>query len=346
MNAGRDWVFKDEVGVPSQVPYSTLPKVVPDLVSDDTIPYPLNNTWGYHDACAGNGKYQTYYKAIVDRYGDPVSYKDYSEKSQLVNANSYRAIFESVNSKLNDTGGVMLWKINAAFPSVIWQLYDWYLEPNAGYYYTQRAVEPLHVQLNLDDSTVVVINKQVKDQSNLNVHMRLYDLQGKKLYDQEKTIDAKHQDVTSVGSLNEDLQKTNQLTFVDLDMSNASGQPVSHNVYWLSPGNKFESLSQMSSASVKVSVSPVSGTKEAEWKVTLDNPSDQLAFFVHPSLQDSHGEEILPAFWSDNYVTLTPHQSITLTVRANHADIAHKSLQISVDGWNTSSQSIPVSTPN
>jgi len=343
VNAGKDWVFKDEVGVPSQVPYSDLSKVIPDLVPDDSLPYPLNNTWGYHDACAGNGKYQTYYKAIVDRYGEPTSYKDYSEKSQLVNANSYRAIFESVNSKLDATGGVMLWKINAAFPSVIWQLYDWYLEPNAGYYFTQRACEPLHVQFNLDDSTVVVINKKVENQDNLNVHTLIYDLQGQKLYDQQKTVDAAHQNVTTVSSLKDALMKAGQLAFVVLDMSNASGQPVSQNVYWLAPGNKFESLSKLSSTSVKVSVEPVSNAKEAEWKVTLDNPTDQLAFFVHPSLNDSKGDEILPTFWSDNYVTLAPHQSMTLTVRANKSDIAHKWLHVKVKGWNVPSQTIPVS---
>ena len=40
---------------------------------------------------------------------------------------------------LTQTGGVMLWKLNAAFPSVVWQIYDWYLEPNAGYYFMRNA---------------------------------------------------------------------------------------------------------------------------------------------------------------------------------------------------------------
>lgn len=342
VNAGKDWVFKDEVGVPSQVTYRSLPKVIPNLVPDDSLPYPLNNTWGYHDACAGNGKYQIYYKAIVDRYGQPTSYKDYSEKSQLVNANSYRAIFESVNSKFDSTGGVMLWKLNAAFPSVMWQLYDWYLEPNAGYYYTQRACEPLHVQFDLNDSTVVVVNKHVRNQDNLKVRMRLYNLHGQKLYDQERTVDAIHQNVTNVGSLKDALRKIDQLTFVVLNMSDASGKQVSQNVYWLAPGNKFESLKQFPSTSVKVSVSPVHNSKEKEWKVTLTNSSDQLAFFIHPSLNDSRGHEILPTFWSDNYVTLSPHQTMTLTVRANMVDVAHKSFHITVNGWNVPSQKVSI----
>ena len=48
-------------------------------------------------------------------------------KMQLMNAIGYQGIFEAAGHKLNDIGGVMLWKLNAAFPSVVWQVYDWYL---------------------------------------------------------------------------------------------------------------------------------------------------------------------------------------------------------------------------
>ena len=60
--AGRDWVFKDETGLPSQPPYNIMPKIIPDLVWDNKLPFPLNNTWGYHDACTGNGRWDLYYK--------------------------------------------------------------------------------------------------------------------------------------------------------------------------------------------------------------------------------------------------------------------------------------------
>ena len=148
----KDWVFKDETGIPSQPPYNTLSKIIPNLVPDPNLPYPLNNTWGYHDACTGNGHYDTYYQAMIDRFGAPVSMRDFSDKMQLLNAGGYRGIFEAAGHKLNETGGVMLWKLNAAFPSVVWQVYDWYLEPNSGYYFMKRACEAVHIQLNLDDS--------------------------------------------------------------------------------------------------------------------------------------------------------------------------------------------------
>jgi exo-1,4-beta-D-glucosaminidase len=58
--AGRDWVFKDETGIPSQPPYNIMSKIIPDLTWDNKLPFPLNNSWGYHDACTGTGRYDLY----------------------------------------------------------------------------------------------------------------------------------------------------------------------------------------------------------------------------------------------------------------------------------------------
>ena len=72
--AGKDWVFKDETGIPSQPPYNIMPKIIPNLVWDKKLPFPLNNTWGYHDAATGNGRWDLYYKEMVKRYGEPESH--------------------------------------------------------------------------------------------------------------------------------------------------------------------------------------------------------------------------------------------------------------------------------
>ena len=172
--AGRDWVFKDETGIPSMVTWDILPKIIPNLVWDKTLPFPLNNSWGYHDAATGNGKWDLYYKEMVKRYGEPSSMEDFCNKMQLMNAIGYQGIFEAAGHKLNDIGGVMLWKLNAAFPSVVWQVYDWYLQPNAGYYFMQNACEPLHIQLNLSSLKVTVLNRKYKTASNLAASVQIY----------------------------------------------------------------------------------------------------------------------------------------------------------------------------
>ncbi len=76
-----DWVFKDETGIPSQPPYTTLSKIIPNLVWDKKAPFPFNDTWGYHDAATGNGHYELYYEEMVKRYGEPKTMEEFSDKT-------------------------------------------------------------------------------------------------------------------------------------------------------------------------------------------------------------------------------------------------------------------------
>ena len=336
VDAGRDWVFKDETGIPSQPPYNTLTKIIPDLVPDNNLPFPLNNAWGYHDACTGNGRYDTYYKAMEDRYGKPVSVRDFSEKMQLLNAGGYRGIFEATGHKLNETGGVMLWKLNAAFPSVVWQVYDWYLEPNAGYYFMQRACEPLHIQLNLDDSVIALINRTYLPRSGLHYHAEIVDLKGRSLYKQQGAVDQLGPTaVEEVASLRDKLRTISGISFVLLRLQDASGATVSQNVYWMSPGHDFTALRQMPMAQVQMETEKTE-KKAGYWTRTIRmrNTSSVLAFFLNPQVV-SGGEEVLPSFWSDNYFSIPAGEERTVTVRYPVAVMKEAGAgEIRLEGWN------------
>jgi hypothetical protein len=340
VNRGRDWVFKDETGIPSQPPFETLPLIINNLVPDSTLPFPLNNTWGYHDACVGNGHYDTYYNAMKERYGAPTSMKDFSDKMQLVNANGYRGIFEAAAHKLNETGGVMLWKLNAAFPSVIWQVYDWYLNPNAGYYFMQRACEPVHIQLNLDDSVVAVINRTYKNQNNLSEEIKVFDLNSKLLFSENKTINLSATDVKESVSLSNILSNEKGISFVVLNLKNSSGKTISQNTYWFSPEHNSTSLKEMPAAKVNVKVLKTEeGKNETKWTLQFTNSTKQIAFFINPQIIN-RGKEILPSFWSDNYFSLSPNESTTVNVSIPNALIKEGKPELALSAWNVEKEKI------
>ena len=345
VDRGRDWVFKDETGIPSQPPYNSLIKIIPDLVPDSTLPYPFNNSWGYHDACSGNGKYDIYFKAMEDRFGKAESLRDFSQKMQLLNASGYRAIFEAAGHKLNETGGVMLWKLNAAFPSVVWQIFDWYLEPNAGYYFMQRAGEPVHVQLNYDDSTVAVVNRSYNSRSGLTCRVEIFSLNGKSVFKQSGKINSAPTSVVSVMPLKAALEKIEGVSFVVLNLTDAKGNPVSHNVYWLSPGDDFKTLRQMPAAHLETRLLKTkrSGTESA-WTFEIRNNSGQLAFFINPQLWNG-GEEIMPTFWSNNYFSLSPGEKMVVTASCP-ARLSGKFPMLKLEGWNTSAEKINTGLAN
>ncbi|HEV9036800.1 MAG TPA: glycoside hydrolase family 2 TIM barrel-domain containing protein, partial [Puia sp.] len=314
VDSGRDWVFKDETGLPSQPPYNTLARIIPNLVPDNNLPYPLNDTWGYHDACTGNGHYDTYYQAMLNRFGAPVSMRDFSQKMQLLNAGGYRSIFEAAGHKLNETGGVMLWKLNAAFPSVVWQIYDWYLEPNAGYYFMQRACEPVHIQLNLDDSTVALINRTYVRRPGLHYDVQVIGMTGASLFHRQGNASLDTTDVKKVLPLKDVLASATGVSFVLLRLTDDKGAVLSQNVYWMSPGHDFADLHSMPSSSLTVSV--VSSDRRNgyyNWTIRFTNTTSRLAFFLNPQVI-AGGEEVLPSFWSDNYFSVPAGQSVTVHV--------------------------------
>ena len=78
---------------------------------------------------------------------------------------------------------------------------------------------------------------------------------------------------------------------------------------------------------------------ETKWTVKLTNSSKLLAFFIHPQLI-SDGEEVLPSYWSANYFSLAPGESITLTVNANSSQLKSKNKEILLEGWNIDKQMI------
>lgn len=334
-DAGRDWVFKDETGLPSQPPYTTLAKIIPDLVWDTKLPFPLNNSWGYHDACTGAARYDQYNNEMVKRYGQPATMVNFSDKMQLMNWVGYQGIFEAAGHKLNETGGVMLWKLNAALPSVVWQIYDWYLEPNAGYYAMQNACEPIHIQFNQDDSTVAVINRTHHATGVLTASAAIYNIDSRLM----NSFKIGHVDLAETGtrqvlSLKESLAEARGVRFVILTLTNSAGKTVSHNVYWISAGNDFTSFNDMQHTQIDVKVLKTEKTAgENKWTVQFTNNTDKLAFFVRPQLMD-RGEEVMPSYWTENYFSLAPHESTAVAVSAPLTKLGSSFPQILVEGWN------------
>jgi hypothetical protein len=81
------------------------------------------------------------------------------------------------------------------------------------------------------------------------------------------------------------------------------------------------------------------GNTEADGKrlvtVTLHNPTSNIALMTHLQLRRQHsGERVLPAYYSDNYVSLLPNESRSITIEAAQKDFDGEDALVVVDGWN------------
>jgi exo-1,4-beta-D-glucosaminidase len=90
----------------------------------------------------------------------------------------------------------------------------------------------------------------------------------------------------------------------------------------------------MPGAAVDVSArfSTSNGTGQA--RVTLKNPGHSIAFFMRIQITGREDEEALPVLWEDNYVTLLPGETRTITATYRVRDLGSSPPRLVVTGWN------------
>jgi exo-1,4-beta-D-glucosaminidase len=76
--------------------------------------------------------------------------------------------------------------------------------------------------------------------------------------------------------------------------------------------------------------------------VTITGTGSEVAFFLRASLRKgSGGAEVLPTDWSDNYVTLWPGETLTLTATYRTADLGGASPVVQLSGHNITTRNLP-----
>ncbi len=75
-------------------------------------------------------------------------------------------------------------------------------------------------------------------------------------------------------------------------------------------------------------------------QLTVSNPTKTLAFMVHLRLVKPDGEDVVPVFFDDNFVSLLPGESRTIGVRYRAADLGKTPARYEVSGWNVTAESI------
>jgi hypothetical protein len=311
-------MFRDELGVPAVSTLNSMKKYIFDLGEGEKNDiYPLDKKWAYHDAWDGNGyAYKAYDNAIREEFGQPATAAEYIRNAQYINAGSYRAMFEAYNHRMWDiTSGVMIWKLNATWPQVLWQIYDWFLNPNAAYYYTKKALEPLHIQLNEHNFMVSVINTIHRDHKDLSASVKVlnYDLKVKFEKDVQFTIDEdRYLELFQIPKI----EGLTPVYFVKLVLKDKTGRIISDNFYWFSSMEKRDLtlLTKMPRVVPEIRHNFTLRGDEMVVRASLKNTSDKLSFFNRLVVtRGEGGDEIWPTFWSDNFITLLPGEEKSVT---------------------------------
>jgi exo-1,4-beta-D-glucosaminidase len=91
---------------------------------------------------------------------------------------------------------------------------------------------------------------------------------------------------------------------------------------------------------------PVSGTEcdggFLYQELTVSNSGKTVAFMTHLRLVKSDGEDVVPAFFDDNFVSLLPGETRMIGVRYRAADLGRTAAHYEVSGWNVQAESVPL----
>jgi hypothetical protein len=323
--------FSVEVGTPS---LATLESLEASIPAADR--WPLGDTIAYHDwHFGGNGDVASFMAALEQQFGAANSLADFERKAQMLNYVDYRAIFEGFQAHLwTRNSGRLLWMTHPSWPSNHWQMYSSDYDTQASYYGVKKAAEPLHVQMNLPDYALAVVNTTLAVQPALVVTSRLFSLQGRLLDRRTDHLEAAANQVTTLAPLELAPQLAREgVVLVALELRAASGELLSGNVYWQGKDEQsLRALVAMPPQPVRARATVQLAGGEMLAHVRLEATGQVAALATKLTLVDAQGQRILPAYYSDNYLALLPGEPREVEIRYPRATAA--GARILLRGWN------------
>ncbi len=325
--------FSSEIG-PSGVPeFESVKRFMPDRgLTWAPGRFPIDGVWAYHDAINFSGndkrKFSHYDDIVRNFYGAPDStlagIENYLDKCQLLNHDVYRACLEAVNSQLwENSSGILLWKSNSSWPSMVWQVYDWYLQCHAGYYGIKKSAAPQSLQFNRRSHKIEVVNASLKKFTKTHVAAVLYDKDLSKIWEASVSLDL---DKNSVFELDKMVPVTEDVCFLKLELESQSGDPMADNFYWLSTKNDFKSFNELPEPDIEINTLNKSADSAFKiYSVSISNEGKSLGLMTNLKIVDpDSGLEILPSYWSDNYLSLMPGEQKEVEVRLETDELPEK----------------------
>jgi exo-1,4-beta-D-glucosaminidase len=328
--AGGAFGFNTETGIGANMPQAeSLRRMIPEEAL-----WPLSDSWDYH--CTASSSAMNSPKQLDEiisaQYGAAADFEDFVRKAHAVDYDGTRGMFEAFRVRMPRSTGIVQWMLNSAWPSMYWQLYDWYGVPTAGYYGTKKACEPMQLMFNYADRKVYAVSEN-PEAVTLRANYLVYDEQSRLLGGDSKELRLDYRASLPVFDLR---RFDGRPHFVALSLTTADGTTVADNFYclpakdneyvwdktnwYITPISRYADLRfvfAQEGADVQMSVEGGDG----EWTVTLSNKSSVIAYMNVLKALDDAGELVVPAVWSDNFFPLLPGQTRKVTCRADAQDI-------------------------
>ncbi len=315
--AGGAFGWNTETGIGANLPQlESLRRMIPEEAL-----WPLSDTWDYHCTTSGSAMNSTaqLQEVVNGLYGGFDGLDDFVRKAHAVDYDGTRAMFEAFRVRLPESTGIVQWMLNSAWPSLYWQLYDYYGVPTAGYYGTKKACESVQLLFDYADRKVYAVSER-PDALSLTASLKVYDAASRLIGEETRPVEVGYRGVVPVFDLRRFDGKPH---FVALALTDGD-TPVADNFYCLpAKDNEYQwkkatwyitPISRYADMGFVFGGEPADVEMTVEGnRVTLTNRSSVIAVQNVLKAKDEKGNLVVPAFWSDNFFPLLPGESRTVT---------------------------------
>lgn len=183
---GGAFGFNTETGIGAQLP---VIESIRRMIPTDKL-WPVGKEWDYHCTVsdAAMNSLEVLKENMATRYGEAKDLDDFLRKADWLNYEGTRTMFEAFRVNIPRTTGIVQWMLNSAWPSLYWQLYDYYLIPTAAYYSVKKSNMPQQLIYHYGKNAVYAVNESAGTVQMQGV-MSLYDCNSRVVTQQTTTLE-------------------------------------------------------------------------------------------------------------------------------------------------------------
>jgi exo-1,4-beta-D-glucosaminidase len=267
-----------------------------------------------------------------------------------MNYEAIRAMYESFGIRKPVSTGVVQWMLNAAWPKMFWQLYDYYLMPGGAFYAARKANQPLNIAYDYETHSVHIINDTYNTFSSLDAEINVLSQDSKSIFSKIVKTSIGENESKKILDL-QDIRKV-PVYFLSLKLKDPQNKVLADNFYWLPEKQDtydfkgsdwyYTPIKEYADFTPLNKLPPVEIAVEENWNdkgvtVTLKNPAPKVAFFIELKvIRNKTGDSVLPVFWEDNYLSLLPGETKVISAKFSPEDLRGEKPLLQYSGWNVS----------
>ena len=311
------------------------------LGGDFPVPVDQMHPFGPRDEALFEAYRGALYRMCADA-AEAWTLEDFSRAAQLINFDNHRGMFDAL--AVRQANGLLMWMSQSSWPSFMWQTYDYYLDVNGGYFGCKAGNQPTRPVFDPRDEGIYLANATPRRFEAVSTLVELFDLDGSPVSSRRVENGALEPDAYGVFVTKADFSAAStDVVFLRLTLLDEGGEPLGRNTYWHNRKTyqDYRAFSAMPAADVRLTPMGREETEDGEMRFTFYlTCSDCPALGVSVRLADVEGNPALPAFYSDNYLTMMPGDSATVSVAVAKDRLPEKPAW-TLKGWNVPARILP-----